>query len=207
MVRVKVCGMTNLRDAKAACLYGADAIGFVFAASPRKVEVSEARAIIKELPPYIVTVGVFVNEKKEQVAKIAGECNLVCLQFHGDESPAYCDYFRDKYKIIKVIRVRGKESFNAMGEYKVHAFLLDKYLHGKRGGTGLSFDWGLALKAKFCSMPIILAGGITVENVEDAIRKVIPYAVDVSSGTEACCGKKDHKLMKLLIEKVHNCPI
>lgn len=203
MVRVKICGITNLKDALAACSCGADAIGFVFAKSPRRVSPAAARSIIKKLPPYLVTVGVFVNEDKGEVRKIAADCGLNCLQFHGDETPGYCNYFKDKYKIIKAVRVRDNDSLAGLGRYNIDAFLLDTYVEGKRGGTGVKFNWNLAVKAKRYGKPVILAGGIRAGNVREAIKKVSPYAIDVSSAIEKAPGKKDHNLMKAFIERVH----
>lgn len=204
MVKVKICGMTNFEDAYAACSYGADAVGFVFAKSPRQITQEAVKSIIEKLPPYIVTVGVFVNEEKRKVRKIAGDCNLMCLQFHGEEGPEYCSDFKGEHKIIKAMRIRDEKSLAHLDKYDVDTFLLDTFIQGKRGGTGIKFDWDLAIKAKECGRPIILAGGIGVENVEEAIQKVAPYAVDVSSSVEYAPGKKDHNLMKALIEKVHN---
>ncbi len=204
MVRVKICGITNYEDAYAACSYGADAIGFVFAKSPRRVTSENVRSIIEGLPPYIVTVGVFVNEEKKRACKIARDCNLTCIQFHGDESPEYCRDFKGGHKIIKAIRVHDDRSLAHLNKYDVDAFLLDTFVQGRRGGTGFKFDWDLAVEAKGCGKPIILAGGIGVENVEEAIQKVAPYAIDVSSAVEYAPGKKDHNLMKALIEKVRS---
>ncbi|MDP2942258.1 MAG: phosphoribosylanthranilate isomerase [Candidatus Omnitrophota bacterium] len=203
MVKLKICGITNLEDASAACSYGADALGFVFAKSPRRVNPQTVKAIIKKLPPFIVTVGVFVNEERGKVRKIAADCGLDCLQFHGDETHGYCDYFKDKYKIIKAIRVRSIDSLSDLKKYNVDAFLLDSYVRGRSGGTGVKFNWDLAVKAKRHGKPVILAGGIGIGNVEDAVKTVRPYAVDVSSAIEKAPGKKDHNLMKAFIERVH----
>lgn len=204
MVRAKICGITNFEDAKAACDYGADALGFVFARSPRRINPEAARSIIKKLPPYIVTVGVFVNEDKRKVLKIAKACKLNCLQFHGDEKPQYCNSFKDIYKVIKAVRVRDRASLKDLKRYDVDAFLLDSFVRGRRGGTGISFDWGLALEAKKFGKPLILSGGIGTKNVAEAIKKVGPYAIDVSSAAEDSPGRKNRKLMRLLIEKAHD---
>lgn len=204
MVKIKICGITNLEDAQAACSYGADALGFVFAKSPRRVSPQMVKTIIKKLPPFIVTVGVFVNEDRGKVSKIAAACGLGCLQFHGDETPGYCNYFKGRYKIVKAIRVRDKDSLAVLKKYDVDAFLLDSYVRGKRGGTGIKFDWNLAVKAKRYGKPIILAGGIGIGNVRDAVKKVRPYAVDVSSAIEKAPGRKDYNLMKAFLGKVRN---
>lgn len=201
-VRIKICGITNLEDARAACSFGADALGFVFAKSPRRISPQTAKLIISKLPPFIAAVGVFVNEEKDKVRKIAADCGLDCIQLHGDETPEYCGYFRDKYKIIKAVRVRGINSLSGLSEYDVGAFLLDAYARGSRGGTGIIFDWNLAVKAKRYGKPVILAGGIGCGNVEAAVKTVSPYAVDVSSAIEKTPGRKDHKLMRAFIEKV-----
>ena len=204
MVKLKICGITNLEDASAACSYGADALGFVFAKSPRRISVQIVKTIIKKLPPFIVTVGVFVNEERGKVREIADACGLDCLQFHGDETPGYWNYFKDKYKIIKAIRVRSIDSLSGLKKYNVDAFLLDSYVSGRRGGTGIKFEWGLAVKAKRYGKPVILAGGIGIGNVRDAVRKVRPYAIDVSSAVEKAPGRKDHNLMKAFIGRVRN---
>ncbi|MDP3787029.1 MAG: phosphoribosylanthranilate isomerase [Candidatus Omnitrophota bacterium] len=204
MVKLKICGITNLEDASAACSCGADALGFVFAKSPRRVSPRIVKTIIKKLPPFIVTVGVFVNEKRGKVRKIAADCGLDGLQFHGEETPGYCNYFKDKYKIIKAIRVRSIDSLSDLKKYNVDAFLLDTYVEGKRGGTGVKFNWDLAVKAKRHGKPVILAGGIRIGNVEDAVKIVHPYAVDVSSAIEKAPGRKDHNLMKAFIGRVRN---
>ncbi len=203
ITKVKICGITNYKDAEAACRYGADAIGFVFAKSPRRIGPRIVKTIIKKLPPFIVTAGVFVNEDRGKVREIANACGLDCLQFHGDETPGYCNYFKDKYKIIKAIRVRSIDSLAELKKYNVDAFLLDSYVRGRRGGTGVKFDWDLAVKAKRCGKPVILAGGIGIGNVRDAVRKVRPYAIDVSSAIEKTPGRKDHNLMKAFIGKIH----
>ncbi len=204
MVRIKICGITNFEDASAACSFGADAIGFVFARSPRQINSEAAKSIIDRLPPYITTVGVFVNEDKGRVNKIAKDCNLTCLQFHGGEKPEYCGEFTDRYKVIKAVRMRDKKSLTALKKYDVDAFLLDSFVKGRRGGTGVKFDWKLAVEAKRCGKPVILAGGISIENLNEAIRRVAPYAIDVSTAVERSPGKKNHTLMKRLIENVRS---
>ena len=202
MVKVKICGITNHKDAEAACLYGADVLGFVFAKSPRAITPEKAKDIIAKLPPYVVTVGVFVDEKKGKVLKIARECRLDLLQLHGNESPAYCKRLNKYYKIIKSVRVGGPADLKGLGRYAVDAFLLDSCVKGKSGGTGVRFDWALAVKAKKYGKPVILAGGLDAGNVGPAIKKVRPYAVDACSRLEAAPGRKDRGRMKKFIEKV-----
>ena len=201
MVKVKICGITNYKDAEAACRYGADALGFVFAKSRRGITPKKAKDIIMRLPPYVVTVGVFGDEKKGKVLKIARDCRLDLLQLHGDESPDYCKGLNKYYKIIKAVRVGGKAGLKGLGRYPADALLLDSCVKGKSGGTGVRFDWALAVKAKKLGKPVILAGGLDAGNVEAAINKVRPYAVDASSRLEAAPGRKDHGLVKKFIEK------
>lgn len=204
MVKIKICGITNYKDAEAACRFGADALGFVFAKSPRGITPKKAKDIIKKLPPYVVTVGVFADEDRENVLKTARDCRLDCLQLHGNESPGYCKELKKCYRIIKAIRVRSIDSLSDLKKYNVDAFLLDSYVRGRRGGTGVKFDWDLAVKAKRYGKPVILAGGIGIGNVRDAVRKVRPYAIDVSSAIEKTPGRKNHNLMKAFIGKVRN---
>jgi len=193
LVKVKICGITNDRDALAACRSGADALGFVFAKSPRRITPDKAKRIIKKLPPHVLTVGVFVDEKKDKVLRIARDCRLDCIQLHGNESPGYCKGLKKCYRIIKAVRVNGRESIKRLKGYDVDAFLID------------SFDWAIAVEAKKLGrrvrIPVILAGGLNTANIEDAIRKVRPYAVDASSGLESSPGRKDHGLVKKFIEK------
>lgn len=206
MVKVKICGITNYKDAEAACRFGADALGFVFAKSPRRITPDKAKDIIKKLPPHVVTVGVFVDEERGKVLKIARACRLDCLQLHGNESPGYCKELRKCYKIIKAVRVNGKESLKRLKGYDVDAFLLDSYVKGKVGGAGIKFDWALAVEAnklgRRVRAPVILAGGLDAVNIEEAIRRVKPYAVDASSGLESSPGRKNHDLVKKFIEKI-----
>lgn len=200
MVKVKICGITNLEDALEAVAHGADALGFVFfKKSPRYISPSKAKAIIKKLPPFISTVGVFVNEDKKNIEKIAAQTGINVIQLHGDERPQACRLSRP---VIKAFRVKSLECLEPLSKYKdkVTAFLLDTYTPEIFGGTGQIFNWDIAVEAKQLGR-IILAGGLTPENIEQAIRWVHPYAVDVSSGVEAEKGKKDHKKMKLFIER------
>jgi len=201
MVKVKICGITNLDDALAAVDQGADALGFVFfKKSPRYISPSNAKAIIKKLSPFISTVGVFVNEDKKNMEKIAAHAKINIIQLHGDETPSVCKL--TGYKVIKAIRVKSLESLEPLSKYKdkVSAFLLDTYTPETLGGTGQIFNWDIAVEAKQFGR-IILAGGLTPENVEQAIRRVHPYAVDVNSGVEAEKGRKDQDKIKLFIER------
>ena len=200
MVKVKVCGITNLDDAMAAADFGADALGFVFFKnSPRYISPANAKKIIKKLPPFISTVGVFVNENKKNIEKIVLQTGINIIQLHGDETPKACNLSKP---VIKAIRVKSIENLELVSKYKdkVSAFLLDTYTPEVFGGSGQIFNWDIAAEAKKFGR-VILAGGLTPENIEKAVRLVHPYAVDVSSGVEAEKGKKDHLKMKLFIER------
>lgn len=188
--KVKICGITNLPDARAAAEAGADALGLMFVeTSPRHVSMTVAADITRQLPPFIIKVGVFVNAPEELVFRAIGECGLNLLQFHGDESPEYCRQFG--LMSMKAFRIRDAESLRALPDYETDAFLLDSHVAGKPGGTGEKFNWELAVEAKKFGIPIFLAGGLTPENVAEAVRQVQPYGVDVSSGVESTPGRKD----------------
>lgn len=195
-VRVKICGITTLGDAAAAVCAGADALGFLFyRASPRFVEPAVVAAIIHNLPPFIAKVGVFVDADPATVWRVAEECGLDTLQFHGAESPAYCAEFAP-LKICKAFRVAGPEALDQLRSYKTDAWLLDSHVPGRLGGSGERFNWDLAEQAVQFGRPVILAGGLKPENVAEAVRKVQPYAVDVSSGVEISPGRKDPALVR-----------
>lgn len=197
MVRVKICGITNLEDALMAVEAGADALGFVFfRGSPRCISPERAAAIIRRLPPFIQTVGLFVNEEPATVNAVADQCGLDLVQLHGEESPDYCTAV--KRRIIKAFRVKDASSLDAIVNYHVAACLLDAWSPAARGGTGTTFNWEIAARAA-ASHPIILAGGLTPENVAEAVATVNPYAVDVSSGVESSPGKKDAALIRAFI--------
>lgn len=201
VVRSKICGITRIEDALIAAEAGADAIGLVFyAKSPRAVSVQQARAIIAALPPFVTTVGLFVDASRDELSAILEVVPLDLLQFHGDESPAACAGFSRPY--IKALRVRPGEDVAARIEPYGNAsgILLDTYVHGVPGGTGQAFDWALAPQG--LSTPIILAGGLTPENVRSAIEQVRPYAVDVSGGVEASKGIKDAEKVRAFVRAV-----
>ncbi len=196
MLRVKICGITSPDDAAAAIEAGADALGFVFyGASPRNVTAEQARRITAELPPFITTVGVFVDEAPGDVDRVMRYARLDCAQLHGDEAPEACIMDR---KVIKAIRVSRGGDIERMKDYRAAAFLLDAYRPGAPGGTGEKFDWDIAVRAKDYGR-IILAGGLTPGNVAEAVRVVRPYAVDVSSGVEAAPGRKDREKLVAFI--------
>jgi phosphoribosylanthranilate isomerase len=199
-VRIKICGITNEEDGLAAAKFGADALGFIFAPSPRRISAERAREIIKVLPPFVKTVGVFVDEDPEMVSSIAAICGLDVLQLHGSESIDYCGGF-DR-RVIKAVRLRSRDDLKSLSKYVnvVDALLLDTYVPNKLGGTGITFDWNLAAEARRYGR-IILAGGLNPENVAAAISMVKPYAVDASSGLEQSTGAKDHQKMAKFISE------
>ncbi|RJR42101.1 MAG: phosphoribosylanthranilate isomerase [Deltaproteobacteria bacterium] len=202
MVRVKICGITNLEDAMLAAHLGADALGFIFyPPSPRSVEPEAAKNIIAQLPPFVTTVGVFVDEDAAKVKELAAAVGLDWLQLHGKETPEYCRSLGRR--VIKAFRIRDNNSLSEMKTYRgvAQAFLLDTYKKGQVGGTGETFNWDLALEAKK-SGPIILAGGLTAENIAQAIVAVQPFAVDVASGVEAAPGRKDPGALRAFFKAV-----
>ena len=199
-VKVKICGMTNLKDVKVAVDGGVDAVGFIFyKKSPRSVTMQAVRKIVLELPPFVDSVGVFVNETAEQINKIADRCNLDRVQLHGNESPTFCKKIRRR--VIKAIHVKDIQSLKKLSDYPVSSFLLDTFSEDQYGGTGRVFDWNLAYPAKKYG-PIILAGGLTPNNVRQAIQRIQPYGVDVCSGVESQPGIKDHKKMQIFLKNV-----
>jgi phosphoribosylanthranilate isomerase len=179
---------------------GADALGFIFhVQSPRKVDAEAARAIIAQLPPFVAAVGVFVDEAAAVVKELAARAGLDWVQLHGRESPDYCRSLGRK--VIKGFRIQDEGSLRRLADYRgaAQAMLLDTYKKGQAGGTGEIFDWHLAWKAKQYG-PIILAGGLTAENVAQAIATAGPAAVDAASGTEAAPGKKDPAKLRAFVE-------
>ncbi|MFH0855765.1 MAG: phosphoribosylanthranilate isomerase [Candidatus Omnitrophota bacterium] len=193
MIKVKICGITNLEDALASFFSGANAIGFVFyGKSPRFIEPLKARNISRILPRKILRVGVFVDEREETVKKIARLCNLDMLQFHGNEPAGYCKKFKG-YKVIKAFRIGKGINLPEISEYKVFGRLFDAFSKSGAGGTGRKFNWNLLKNADKISGKVFLSGGLTSANVLSAIRKVRPDWVDVSSSLEYLPGKKDHK--------------
>lgn len=202
MTKIKICGITNKIDAIDAAGLGVDMLGFVFyKGSKRYVETKTVRDISNELKPSIKKVGVFVDEDADKVAKIAEDCSLDMLQFHGSESPEYCAGFKDRYKVIKAFRIKDKDSLKDINDYDVDFYLLDTYSDELKGGTGKSFDWK-TIEGFELLKPVILSGGLTPDNVIAAIQSVVPYGVDVSSGIEKAAGRKDIKLMNKFIDNV-----
>jgi phosphoribosylanthranilate isomerase len=197
-VRVKICGITNLEDALAAVEAGADALGFIFAPSPRQVSPEQAAAIIRELPPFITTVGLVVDQDPLPILQL---CPVDIVQFHGSEPPEAVAAV--PCRSLKAFRVREAAHLEPLPLYEAaSAFLLDAYVPGVAGGTGQQFPWRLALDAKRFGKPVIVAGGLTPENVALCVETTQPYGVDVSSGVEVSPGKKDHWKVREFIAAV-----
>jgi phosphoribosylanthranilate isomerase len=199
--RVKICGITRPEDGLAAANLGADAIGLVFyEPSPRNVSVEQARAILRKLPPFVTVVGLFVNPMTEKVWDVLDRVPLDVLQFHGDEKPETCERFDMPY--IKALRVRAGDDLSvAIKSYSTaQGILLDTHVEGLAGGSGQTFDWGLV--PDDIDKPVILAGGLTPDNVAQAVRQVQPYAVDVSGGVEADKGIKDAAKIEAFVQAV-----
>lgn len=204
MIKVKICGITNLEDALAAQAVGADALGFIFSKkSPRYIDEKEAKNIIEQLPPFVTKVGVFVDEDKERVLELAASLSLDALQFHGQESPAYCKFFLGKFKVIKVIFPDNASLIDRIVDYKIDAFLFDiKYEDKIQGKKTLSEDMLKEIRTLIKQgYRVIISGGLTVKNV-GKVKKLLPYAIDVASGVEKMVGKKDKELVELFIKKV-----
>jgi phosphoribosylanthranilate isomerase len=204
MVRIKICGITNLEDAILAAALGADALGFIFfAKSPRSVAPEAAREIIAHLPPFVAAVGVFVDEDAEMVQDLATRVGLDWVQLHGAESPDYCRSLG--CRVIKAFRIQDDASLRQVEPYRdaAQALLLDTYKKGQVGGTGEVFDWHLAREAKKYGR-IILAGGLTAANVAQAIATAQPDAVDAASGTEAAPGRKDATKLRAFFTAVRS---
>jgi len=197
-VRVKICGITRVEDAVAAVDSCADALGFMFVeASPRRVTHEQAAEILHELPPFVARVGVFVNPSADEVRAAIAETGIDTLQFHGEETPVFCRQFG--LRVIKAFRVRDAESLKPLADFRSETWLLDSFVAGKHGGTGAVFNWDLAAQAVKEGGRVILAGGLTPDNATDAVRRVRPYALDVSSGVELAPGKKDVSKMRAFI--------
>lgn len=208
MIKVKICGITNLEDAIASCEDGADALGFIFyRKSVRFIEPEEAKVIIRELPPFVTTVGVFVDEDADKIHEIVKAVGLHVVQLHGSETPEFCQGIQAK--VIKAFRIKGTKVVGGvargqtvdkeMERYHVSAYLMDTYREDVEGGTGATFNWSVAKEATKTGR-LILSGGLTPENVRQAVKIVTPYAVDVSSGVEERPGKKDLKKVMEFIE-------
>lgn len=201
--RIKICGITRADDALAAARLGAHAIGMVFyAGSPRAVAPGRAREIIAALPPFVVTVGLFVNADAKTVRSVLAEAPVQLLQFHGDETPEFCAAFGLPY--LRAVRVRPQTDLLQYARDFHHAqgLLLDAFVEGTHGGTGTAFDWSLI--PRNLPLPVVLSGGLHSGNVAEAVRSVRPWAVDVSSGVEAAKGIKDVRKMEAFMNGVRN---
>jgi phosphoribosylanthranilate isomerase len=201
-IRVKICGITNPDDAAAAVEAGADALGFVFyRKSPRYVEPQVVKAIVTNLPPFILPIGVFVNEEQKVICDLMDSCGLALAQLHGNESAGYCETLGRP--VIKAIGLKDRTCLLALAEYKgraqVRSLLLDAFAPDLHGGTGHTTNWNIAAEVAK-SMTVILAGGLTPENVAAAVGTVRPYAVDVSTGVEASPGQKDHEKVRAFVQ-------
>lgn len=201
ITRVKICGITTLEDALCAVDAGADALGFVFyEKSPRYITPLKAQRIVAALPPFVTTVGLFVNTLREKIEQIMTMTRLQVIQLHGDEIPDDCKGF-EPWPVIKALQVKDAASLKGITEYQVNALLLDAWSGKQYGGSGRCFDWQL-LKDLNREIPLVLAGGLNPDNVAEAIGQVAPYGVDVSSGVEASPGRKDHQLIVEFIRQV-----
>jgi len=201
VTQIKICGITTEEDASFAAECGADAIGFIFhQKSPRYVAPETVKQIIRKLPDDITTVGVFVNLNPLQVKDIVAFCGLDMVQLHGDESPAYCGGFPSS-QVIKACALKEEADVERLGAYPVRAILVDAYDPVRHGGTGERADWALAAKVKE-THPLILAGGLSLANIQEAIEHCSPPAVDINSGVEHSPGRKDHQKVKEIIDLV-----
>ncbi|MBI3317139.1 MAG: phosphoribosylanthranilate isomerase [Candidatus Omnitrophica bacterium] len=201
MTKVKICGNTRPEDVKLAVSLGADYVGFIFAESKRKIDIPRAQEMMKAVPGFKNFVGVFFNQPKVEVKKIAEELDLRWLQFHGEETARYCKFFVEKgYSVIKTFRIRDTMSHKRLDEYDVSAIMFDTFDKDMKGGTGKTFDWNLIEDRPYVHEKLFLSGGLNPDNVREAILKVRPFAVDISSGVEAAPGQKDPELLKTFIQ-------
>ena len=198
--RIKICGITNFADAQSAVKLGAHALGFVFAESPRRIAPPVARQIIRRLPPFVFTIGVFVNERPDMIQEVFHHCRLSAVQLHGDEDLPYVNALA--LPLIKAFRVRDSGVLSQIKNYGLPHFLLDTYDPDAAGGTGKKFDWDIAQKAAEYGH-VILSGGLNHQNVREALKTARPFAVDVSSGIETRPGRKDQKKLEKFIQGVH----
>ncbi len=198
MVKVKICGITEIRDAMFAARAGADALGFNFVrGTPRYIPPQKAKPIVMELPPYVATVAVFADAEPERIEEIMDLCGLDYAQLHGYESPQMCAKLKGR-KVLKAFHIRSEADLRRLPHYRVEGYVLDTYVRGRRGGTGVSFNWEIARAAAPLGT-IILAGGLRPKNVAEAILAARPYAVDVASGVEEEPGRKSKKLVEAFI--------
>lgn len=201
MVRVKICGITNLDDALCAAENGADAIGFIFAKSPRQISVEEAVSLRRALPPFVSTVGVFVEPEPAYAREVCELVGLDYIQYHGGDEERLLFAGFNPAQFIRAISVATEADLAAITNSSAGHILLDTKVQGLSGGTGKTFDWTLAAKAKSYGRKIILSGGLNPENVQEAINVAAPDAVDVASGVESTSGRKDHQKMREFIRR------
>ena len=205
--RIKMCGITRIKDVEAGVAAGLDALGFIFyEKSPRNVEPDFVRSVVAKIPPFIDCVGVFVDRDREELEEIVEYCGLSHAQLHGNENPKYCERverFASPCHVIKAFRVGGESKGSDFTPYDdaVHGYLLDTYVKGSAGGTGATFDWRI-IDTLALQRPMILAGGISPENVVEAIQSVAPFGVDVNSGVEIEPGIKDHAKLAAFVRNV-----
>lgn len=202
--RAKICGITNIEDALIAVAAGADALGFIlYRKSPRFVDPTIVRQIVAQLPPFVAPIGVFVNEESKVVRDLMDTCGLALAQLHGEETATYCRELGRP--VLKALRLKDRSTFLAMAEFQgragVRGFVLDAHSDQAYGGTGQVVDWDLAREAAQAAT-VVLAGGLTPENVGQALRAVQPYGVDVSSGVEVAPGKKDPEKVRAFLRAV-----
>lgn len=199
---VKICGITNVDDALAAAQCGADAVGFIFyESSKRCISPPEAAAIIRELPEIVLPVGVFVNTVREVIESVIEKTGIRIVQLHGDEGVDDCRGFG--IQTWKGVRFRREEELETISNYDVDAFVFDAYSHGSYGGSGALSDWGLA-RAMAQRYRVILAGGLSPENIVDAVQTVRPFGVDINSGVEVSPGTKNHRKIRAVMEKLRS---
>lgn len=202
IARVKICGVTTKADALAAARAGADAIGIVFAPSPRRVTSDDARRIAAAVGPFVTVVGVFVNPTMGMIERVLRRCHLQAIQLHGEEPPELVARVGQWLPVIKAVRLTTPDDLRRLRAFRgVAAFLCDAAASGRWGGSGLRCDWTLAAAARRCGLPVILAGGLTPANVVEAVRRVRPYGVDISSGVEQTPGRKDPALIRAFIRR------
>ncbi len=208
-VRIKICGLTRTEDVRLAVTLGADYLGFIFASSPRQVAAEAVQAILSSLEQEqsgkltgVERVGVFVNADRYLIEETARRANLTVLQLHGDEDPEFCSRF--ELPVIKALRIRDREIFDRIDSYPTPYILLEPYVPGKHGGTGIQANWQLAaeLVQSFPAKRFFLAGGLEPKNVQAAVSTVLPFAVDASSALESAPGIKDRHKMKAFMEAV-----
>ena len=206
-MKVKICGITNQKDAMWASGLGADYLGFNFyKESQRRASLDMAGKIISGLPSFVQAVGIFVRAEIKDILKVLKKCDLKLIQLHGDEPPGYCEELKENLKtkhpgmqIIKAFRINNEPAIEMISGYNVDYYLLDTYVPGMEGGTGEVFNWEFAVQIKKLGTPVFLAGGLTSENVKEAIDVVNPYCVDVASGVEISIRKKDYEKLKNFI--------